>query len=115
MASTSGGSGVKAPTAFQWAGASRNGVRKFASATTPGHGVTDRRASTEVVEAGRAAATTAAAETSDAVSAARNGAPAFLNEKQQLFVDIVVEHANSIDACRQAEEMDVSTGSTAQD
>ena len=80
--------------------------------------MTDRRAAAPTVAAERvaaAAAAAAAAGTSSAAYAAPNGSPAFLlNYKQQLFVDIVVEHAHSVDACRLAAR-EVPTGSDVQD
>ena len=75
-----------------------------------------RRALAAVVAAEKATEAVAAAAavgTSDAVSAVRNGSSAiFYIYKQDLFVDIVVEHAHSFDACRQAER-DKGSGSAA--
>ena len=67
--------------------------------------MTDRRAAAAIVVVERVtAAAVATAGTSAAVYAAPKGSPAFLlNYKQQKFVDIVVEHAHSVDASRLAE------------
>ena len=66
-----------------------------------------RAAAAATVAAGRVAAASAVAAavgTSSAVYAPPTGSPAFLlNYKQQLFLDIVVEHAHSVDACRREE------------
>lgn len=78
-----------APTVFQWTGARRTGVIKFASAATPGHGVTDRCASTAVVETGMAAATAATAEISGGILAALNGAPAFILNESSSYSSIL--------------------------
>ena len=74
-------------------------------------------AAAATVAAGRVAAASAVAAavgTSSAVYAPPTGSPAFLlNYKQQLFLDIVVEHAHSVDACRR-EERRVPPGSGVQ-
>ena len=80
--------------------------------------VTDRRAAESAAAAERVAvapAAAAAAGTSSAVYAPPTSSSAFLfNYKQQPFVDIVVEHAHSVDACRRAERR-VPPGSRVQD